>query len=385
MTKSTSTIRLTLRVLAVLLLMAFHFGKVAGQPTQQALSNPDRIEKKEIAPGLIHTSIARRTSSGLWLIHFLEVDVTKNRIAVARAMDEIVGSETTSSIAQRRGAEAAINGGYFRVGGTYRGEPVGTFIVGGKVKSEPNGARPSIAVDSSGTKLALVDTRVEMWLETGAGQRLDVSGVDRPREANEIIVYTPDFHRTTLTNPDGLEVAIRANRVTRLFRGGSSIIPADGLVVSLSGDKIARLGKLRPGDRLRFRQNVTYSPKPEWEPAFVLGAGPILIRNGRLADRFEGFPESFLKTRHPRTALGLRTDGTVILLTVDGRQAGKSDGMSIYELQQLMSELNCIEAFNLDGGGSTTMVVKGKVANSVSDATGERPVSDAIIVTRRDR
>ena len=68
---------------------------------------------------------------------------------------------------------------------------------------------------------------------------------------------------------------------------------------------------------------------------------------------------------------------------MDGRQPAKSVGMTIAELAALMLEFGCVEAINLDGGGSTTMVVEGKVVNTPSDAAGERPVSDALLVFLR--
>ena len=73
----------------------------------------------------------------------------------------------------------------------------------------------------------------------------------------------------------------------------------------------------------------------------------------------------------------------LVLVTVDGRQPQKGVGMTIEELAKLMIELGCVEAMNLDGGGSTTMVIRNKIANSPSDATGERPVSDALLIVAR--
>jgi hypothetical protein len=69
---------------------------------------------------------------------------------------------------------------------------------------------------------------------------------------------------------------------------------------------------------------------------------------------------------------------------VDGRQPGVSVGMSLFMLSDLLLELGAIDAMNLDGGGSTTMVIQNKLVNKPSDQTGERPVSDAILVFPRD-
>jgi exopolysaccharide biosynthesis protein len=71
------------------------------------------------------------------------------------------------------------------------------------------------------------------------------------------------------------------------------------------------------------------------------------------------------------------------MITVDGRQAGVSVGMNLRELAEYLLSLGAIDAMNLDGGGSTTMFVDGKVVNTPSDKEGERKVSDAIVVTLR--
>ena len=78
--------------------------------------------------------------------------------------------------------------------------------------------------------------------------------------------------------------------------------------------------------------------------------------------------------------IGTAADGTIWLVTVDGRQPEVSVGMSLVELRSLARRLGLVNALNLDGGGSTTMWVQGQVVNKPSDATGPRKVSDALLV-----
>lgn len=144
-------------------------------------------------------------------------------------------------------------------------------------------------------------------------------------------------------------------------------------------------------DRVRIdRTRRTYEPSlgssaAEWERArhAVGGAGLLLLNGGVLEDREEErIAEGFDTTRHPRTMIG--DDGTSIwLVTVDGRQPSLSLGMSFTELQGLAARLGLRSALNLDGGGSTTMVIRGAVVNHPSDQTGPRKVSDAIVVRSR--
>lgn len=124
-------------------------------------------------------------------------------------------------------------------------------------------------------------------------------------------------------------------------------------------------------------------PKPFYEKSpnesFVLVTGPVLILNSIP----QKLPEMvFSSKRHPRTCIGLTND-SIIFLTVDGRSKS-ADGMSLYELQKYMFDLGCVDAINLDGGGSTTMWIKNiGVVNTPSDKKGERPVANSLLLLNR--
>jgi exopolysaccharide biosynthesis protein len=89
---------------------------------------------------------------------------------------------------------------------------------------------------------------------------------------------------------------------------------------------------------------------------------------------------AFATERHPRSAVAVRADGTVLLVAVDGRQPGHSVGMTLPELTELLVELGGTDALNLDGGGSTTLVLRGRIVNRPSESSGERPVTNALLV-----
>jgi len=146
---------------------------------------------------------------------------------------------------------------------------------------------------------------------------------------------------------------------------------------------------LRRGVRVRLNLNlspVELDQTDLWKQATsIIGGGPQLIRNGRveITSAAEKILPSFVSDGHPRTAIAKLKSGQILLLTVDGRQPGESIGMSLNMLADLLIEFGALEAINLDGGGSTTMVIRNKLVNKPSDATGERPVSDAILVYPR--
>lgn len=152
-------------------------------------------------------------------------------------------------------------------------------------------------------------------------------------------------------------------------------------------------GERRPGEHWQgavatFRGELYVlmsDGRPLWEKDIqaedVLTAGPSLLAAGKAVDTRK---VKFNTNRHPRTAVGRRPDGTVVLVVADGRNSSAA-GLSIPELQLVMQALGCTEALNLDGGGSSAMVVRGKVVNHPSDngkfdAEGERSVANAIIV-----
>ena len=108
----------------------------------------------------------------------------------------------------------------------------------------------------------------------------------------------------------------------------------------------------------------------------VLVAGPVLYLNSKPVE----MPDlKFVNKRHPRTCL-CTTDDSVVFITIDGRSKN-AHGMNLYEVQDFLKSLKCIDAINLDGGGSTTMWIKNRgIVNNPSDKKGERPVANALLI-----
>ena len=386
--------RPSLIALAPLLLAGF---RAAGPgPAWPPPATPaETVQEEALAPGITHAEIVRvaRTDGGIeerWVIHVLRLDPLRTRLRIAPALDEVLGAETTSSLADRHGALAAVNGGYFRTAGLYRGEPAGALALEGRLLSEPDRHRPVVAlsaVSEAPTRVAFTRLLFEANVVVDRSQRLRVGGFNRPRGGDEVVVYTPEFHRTTLTDRGGFEAVVSRDKVVATREGaGSAAIPPDGFVISASGKAVAEAARLlRRGARARLESPLRTDPVLAFRAETFLGGGPWLLDGGLGAQAVEGEPyaEDFREKRHPRTAIGVRDDGAILLVTVDGRQLGWSDGMTIAELTALMEGLGCRDALNLDGGGSTTMVVRGRVVNRPSDPTGERAVSDAILVFAR--
>jgi hypothetical protein len=387
-------VRLCVRHSASLLLASFILALAATAGPQAPSKAPESRRAEAVAPGVERIEIRRgEFSVGLgpdrWVINVLVLDPSKTRLALGRANDKIVGTETTSSIARRHGALAATNGGYFRTDGPYRGEPAGIVLRAGKVLSEPYRKRPGLAVSNKGprTRLAVVDAEIRIEAVASKSVRRRVDGINRPRLDDELILFTPEFGPTTLTGPEGAEAVIDRDRVTAVLDGkGAASIPRSGSVLSGSGTAAAWVrANLEAGAKVGLQSDVRLNPRPAFPPEFVVGGGPRLVRNSRPAAAGDSgiYGSGFADARHPRTAVGVRADGRILLVTVDGRQPERSVGMTIAELSALLLELGAVEALNMDGGGSTTMVAGGRVVNSPSDLAGERSVGDALLVLRR--
>ena len=145
--------------------------------------------------------------------------------------------------------------------------------------------------------------------------------------------------------------------------------------------------KLRNGKPRLFIPDSNRLAEHQRPDSNIMTAGPMLLWKGKRVPQRDD--RTFVTCRHNRTALGITQDGTVILLTADGRFKNVAEGFTLTELESVMKWLGCENAINLDGGGSTTMFVRGRPNggllthpsdNNKFDFQGERPVSNAILV-----
>jgi hypothetical protein len=221
-----------------------------------------------------------------------------------------------------------------------------------------------------------------------------IDGVDTTRARGKLMLYTPAYHPHTDTADNGTEWVLdgRPLRVRDIQSNvGRAQIPRKGYALSYGGLELpAALTALRDGVEVALQtdwRTAAGVPIDHLEAAghIVSGAG-LLRRAGEAISSWDGENlkrETFTDVRHPRTLIGVDRQGLIWLVAVDGRQADYSVGMNFAELQRLADRLGLTDALNLDGGGSTTMVVRGKVVNRPSDPTGPRGVSDAIVVSLR--
>jgi hypothetical protein len=356
---------------------------------------------KTVRDGVEYAELTRTIGGQPIRMNLLRLDLTKVRLDVVHAMDMAIGTETVSSMAERHGAFAAINGGFFRLDNSiWGGDAAGVLYVNRRLLSESHNNRTSLFISNRPdlTTVTFAPITVNETF-TISKKSTGFSGVNRERKDNEVIEYTPEFGQSTLTNNEGVEVIVRDGKITSVVdEQGSATIPCDGVVISATGAmRTQLLSVAKVGIRVKFGTVVSHRignsfPNEESSRTDFAFSGaeditngvPQLIRNGKIDITWqeEKASKSFVETRHPRTAVAKLKNGTFLMITVDGRSES-SGGISLYDLAALLLELGATDAMNLDGGGSTTMFLNGKVVNHPSDKEGERKVSDAILVTLR--
>lgn len=329
-------------------------------------------------------------------VSLLKLDPVKVRLTSLLSNDQVMYAEPVLEMAARANAVAAVNAGFFNVN---NGEPVGLLKVAGVLVSDTPVTKGAVGIwspDNGRTELAFdqISARVDLRIgEEPAAVAMAVDGVDTTRARGKLMLYTPKYHEHTDTAGNGMEWVLRGSplKVVEVrTNAGSTPIPTDGFVLSFGGLEL-------PAELKQLSNGTTVSLDTHWttvnglEPErigtadhVVNGAGLLRVKGRRITswetERLSG--PNFVDARHPRTMIGLDRRGDIWLVVVDGRQTA-SVGMAFADLQRLADRLQLTDALNLDGGGSTTMVVRGKVVNRPSDAKGPRAVSDAIGITLR--
>ncbi len=336
----------------------------------------------------------------------VRVDVlTVDRVAGIRVLtggDRVPGLERPSAMARRHDAIAGVNGGYFAGGAPDSGDPTGVVVADGRLLSEPVGARTALLVPRRGAA-RVAALRWRGSLRAGGATRL-IDGVNRNRgripacggrggdrptqridpaltctDASELVLLTPAYGRRSPAG--GAEAVVRDGVVVSVGAAQGVRVPAGGYVLSGSGDAARFLRRhLAPGDRPRLDLALA-TRRGRLDPRdyrAIVGGAPRLLRDGRIripADR-EGRGAD--TARNPRTIAGVRADGALLLITIDGRRPGWSVGATLREAARTARSLGAVDAVCLDSGGSTTMVVDGRVVNRPSE--GERAVANGVFV-----
>jgi hypothetical protein len=287
------------------------------------------------------------------------------------------GRDTVSNMVQAYGAIGGVNGDFFQWGSDPGGDPTGLHLRGGEILSLPDGDSQWIWSGGGLPEMAEVKADAKATL---AGKSVALDGLNQRVNSGQITASTDSAGWIYGVGP--ITVALAYAGPHRLRSGAPLVgkvvsvseasapvpIPAGHFVIAASGDRMPEVAALKPGDEASIAVSLAGAARAAEQ---AMGGGPVLVRQGRATVNRADDP------RHPRTAVGTGADGSVWHVVVDGRQA-TSVGASLKELAQIMLDLGCHEAFNLDGGGSSTMNLFGVVLNRPSGGI-ERTVANGIL------
>ncbi len=342
-------------------------------------------------PGVTYEKRLQFTRFGPMRLHILSApkpDGALYKVQPVLSNGAVVGRERVTSM-QRRAEQSAttagVNGDLFTWAD---GIPSSGLIQDGILKTTPHPKRSMVGVDTVGNLRVERVAMLATW--QGSGPRRPVHLLNRPPGPNGTSLYTPAYGTSTPPNNGAVEAVLSpfpaatphtelVGFVTENRRGGTPI-PPGGAVLAAKGSQAQRLAVEAAAGQL---VTVRLILRPEWRDVpEALGGGPVLVRNGAPIFRAgEDFGTYHLNRRHPRTAVGQRADGRIIMLVVDGRRPGYSAGMTNFELAQMMIRLGAVTASGLDAGGSSTMAFDGQLLSRPSDTSGERMVAESLLVS----
>jgi hypothetical protein len=360
------------------------------------------------------------SDTGPWVVQVLTVD-SKHFTGQLDASfgPDLERRETTSALARAVNATAAVNASYFvfNPAAGAPGDPAGVGVYDGELLSEAINGRPALQVRADAKHTAVVRLSWQGELVTEDGAAIPLDGINRvpglirncggtgdqptnlPRhdftctDADELVAFTPEFGATTPSGVGVEAVLDRQGRVTEVRTQRGVALPAGGQSVQATGALVDDLLDVATvGSELRIESTLLDETGMKVNTSFreaIVNGGPELVRDGQVhvtaaADGFvhpgnPSFFYGFVHKRNPRTFGGVDSEGRIALITSDGRDTDAL-GLSIAETAAVAQALGLEDALNLDGGGSTTMVVDGQVVNDPSDPVGERPVGDALLV-----
>ena len=334
----------------------------------------------EIGENTVYYAVDGENSSGLQKVNYVEYQPNSGVSPIIAYGNNLYGRSTITRITElleSQGKEviAGINADFFDL---TTGIPIGIVVQDGVFISSNTG---QYAVGFKADGSAVIGKPVaSMTLSSDAGNMV-VDCFNKARSTYTTCMFDRNFSDTTKVSTEGTSIIferlddeeVRLNssirlRVVSKQTGSTPIsIGENQMVLSVSAKgPLERIPNIAVGDEVTFSVTTTDS---DWQDVVYAVGGKSLIENGTVDTT--GSPTGL----NPRSAVGVKADGTVVLYEVDGRQSGFSVGMSPSSLAQELLNLGCVDAINLDGGGSSAMVIQypgetdAEVINSPSDGS----------------
>lgn len=312
-------------------------------------------------------------------IFILEIDPMASGVQIQPVLshDLIYGFEKLSEMVERKNAYAAVNSGFFNEDGM----PSGMVVINGELISASTGRYPVLMVNNGRAVLKEMESKLEVEYENSnmaTDSSIPADILNFPAGQKEIAVYTPVYGQYNRAERKNITATVENGIVTKVaFYRGEAVIPKNGMLVSFfDTEKYTGVDiPLRVGDAVKLSHQPVMSGSVN-----AYECGSWLVREGKAVVALKDAWVGIMTNRDPRTAIGIKEDGTVLLLAVDGRQPGYSAGFTGKELADYLISCGVKEAAMLDGGASTEMIVEGRLVSRPSHKGEERPLGGGIMV-----
>ncbi len=366
-------------------------------------------KENQIEPGIVYKQIIDKVDT--LSIHILTLDL-KNEyysIIAMKANDSLLGKETTSSMVKKLKDKnykviAALNSDFFKI--KYGGEPENNLVINGEfVKGNQVTDSEYDLVDKIHYQFGITKDNqpfIEKFkfygeILTKDKTKINVNRINAQTDSNSLTLYNKYQGSATPKSKDtwkNLEIRLKKlfNKMDTLFfkvtdewnyQGNTKI--NDNFILSTNNDMIEKIkSHIFINDTLK----IVLKLFPEVGKILTLtgGWGKIVKEGKNFADSSEieeGIFQRFSKSKHPRSGIGFsKNKDKLYLFAIDGRQES-SKGVSLKKFADIMLAEGVYEGLNLDGGGSTTLIINDKIVNNPSDKTGEREVGVSIAIIKK--
>lgn len=327
-------------------------------------------------------------------LHIVTIDPKKVSLELIKADDTCVGLNQTTKLAQHAGAFAAINGGFFNTDGI----PAGIMKIGTRWFADAHYERAALGWKKDGTYL--IDRIASTWSLTIENKTYRAHRLNQPNNSYHATLYSPLYSNNSVRiDKKDIALFITDNTVIAIKKNNDTItIPHHGYVFVIGHQSKINASLIKVGMKVTINHRIKTNKQEvsEWKTMdYIVGGTPLLIKNGKKITDFtqEKIQEKFISQHHCRTAVGMLANGSWLLVVIDGRDNQNGRGVTLHELADIMEELGCIDAINLCGGKSSTLVIQGTAVSKAFSFglhefahfeffVGEKFVSNALVAIK---
>jgi len=319
--------------------------------------------------GLTYDQITTKIHQYPEVIYTLTVDPSKEHLRVENGFSfgVLYGFETVSDMAKREKPRAVINGMFYQDFGL----PQGIIIHDGVPVRIKDIGTPTVLLSKTG-QVAIAEIHLT-GQAIGEKKTVDLIGVNGAIPDNYWGLFTPIYGRTTRVRRLSVNYMIHQGIIEEIIVTDAPVsVKKSDYVLTYVGEEV--VFKKGEAIQLEFENQWT-----DFEIDEAFQTGGWLVKEGKnVAKDMEPFM-GYTTGRQPRTLVGVKEDGCLLFVVVDGRRPGVSEGLSGKEAAELMLKKGCVMAAHLDGGASSTLWIDGQVVNNPSGGI-EREIAHSIMI-----